>query len=366
MRRALALAAGMLAAGAGAQDAATVFDRVAPSVFTVVARQADGVASGSAVVIAYGRLATNLHVVRGAQRIEVRQGASAFEARVEAQDEARDLALLRADAVAAPPLPLGRTQDLRIGQNVYAVGSPRGLELSLSAGIVSARRVTPLGELIQTTAPISPGSSGGGLFDQDGRLIGLTTMQVVDGQNLNFAIPVEWLQALGVEVAAAPPPPAATAVAANAPPDRPVMGAAPAAAPSPAPAAAAGKAERPSPARLVFWLLVPVALLALAKPGVDWLSEWFSRVPAPSAQDTKAAARAMADLKLEPYRRLAREELKSGTRDTALWLEALQKGGGDENRALLAYVELRAQLLRKAELDRKWAQAVAQSRDGGR
>lgn len=80
---------------------------------------------------------------------------------------------------------------------MYAVGSPRGLELTISDGIISQLR----GEhtnLIQTTASISPGSSGGGLFNLRGELIGITTFNVTGGQNLNFALPVEWLENLPV------------------------------------------------------------------------------------------------------------------------------------------------------------------------
>src|SRR5450830_1754760 len=86
--------------------------------------------------------------------------------------------------------PLG---DVAPGQHVYSLGSPRGLELTFGEGLVSALRPRagmPL-PIIQTTAPISPGSSGGGLFDEFGRVIGITTFFRVESQNLNFAMPVE-------------------------------------------------------------------------------------------------------------------------------------------------------------------------------
>lgn len=82
---------------------------------------------------------------------------------------------------------------LKVGETVYAVGAPRGLELSLSSGIIAQLRGDPIFEpplLIQTTAPISPGSSGGGLFDERGRLVGLTSFQFRDSQSLNFAIAI--------------------------------------------------------------------------------------------------------------------------------------------------------------------------------
>lgn len=75
---------------------------------------------------------------------------------------------------------------------MYSVGALEGFELSLSDGLISQLR----GEIIQTTAPISPVSSGGGLLDAQGRLIGITTFGHKSGQNLNFAIPAEWIFAL--------------------------------------------------------------------------------------------------------------------------------------------------------------------------
>lgn len=81
---------------------------------------------------------------------------------------------------------------LKVGEPVYTVGAPQGLELSLSEGIVSQLRGGPP-PIIQTTAAVSPGSSGGGLFNAEGELVGITTLQVEGGQNLNFAVPVEWI-----------------------------------------------------------------------------------------------------------------------------------------------------------------------------
>jgi S1-C subfamily serine protease len=85
------------------------------------------------------------------------------------------------------------TSETRVGQRVYAIGSPQGLELTLSEGLVSALRQTTNGSIIQTTAPISPGSSGGGLFNANGQLVGIVTFQSRTGQNLNFALPAHWI-----------------------------------------------------------------------------------------------------------------------------------------------------------------------------
>ena len=80
------------------------------------------------------------------------------------------------------------TGGLEVGESVYAIGNPRRLQRSLSQGLISGIRDERQGRLIQTTAPISPGSSGGGLFDSRGKLLGITSLTTVDSQNLNFAV----------------------------------------------------------------------------------------------------------------------------------------------------------------------------------
>jgi S1-C subfamily serine protease len=93
----------------------------------------------------------------------------------------------------APAVAIGSADTLRTGQKVFAIGAPQGLELTISDGIVSGMRELPQGRVIQTTAPISPGSSGGPLFDTYGRLVGIMTFQHRTGQNLNFAVPADWI-----------------------------------------------------------------------------------------------------------------------------------------------------------------------------
>ena len=109
-----------------------------------------------------------------------------------AEDGDKDICILDAKGITGKPAQLGKAANLKVGDPVYAVGAPQGLELSLSDGIVSQLRGGPP-PLIQTTAAISPGSSGGGLFDGEGRLVGLTTLYMEGGQSLNFAMPVEWI-----------------------------------------------------------------------------------------------------------------------------------------------------------------------------
>lgn len=171
-----------------------VFDKVKDSIVVVKTLGEDGAAisQGSGVLLPSGKIATNCHVVKDGDRFQVGQGNNLFPATFFAGDSDKDICLLRSDELTGTPVQLGKAGALKVGEPVYAIGAPRGLELSLSDGIVSALRGgTP--PLIQTTAAISPGSSGGGLFDGKGRLVGLTTLYIEDGQSLNFAMPVEWL-----------------------------------------------------------------------------------------------------------------------------------------------------------------------------
>jgi hypothetical protein len=85
------------------------------------------------------------------------------------------------------------TGKLRVGQRVYAIGAPEGLELTLTEGLISSLRDFEGSQYIQTSAAISQGSSGGGLFDTEGRLIGITAFFIAEGQNLNFALPAAWI-----------------------------------------------------------------------------------------------------------------------------------------------------------------------------
>lgn len=108
-----------------------------------------------------------------------------------AEDLENDICILSVFGLNKQPAPLVSSSDLIIGQDVYAIGSPAGLELTLSSGIVSSIRNVGRIRVIQTSASLSHGSSGGGLFDSKGNLIGITTFAISNAQNLNFAIPAE-------------------------------------------------------------------------------------------------------------------------------------------------------------------------------
>jgi S1-C subfamily serine protease len=180
------------AALAGPQS---VYATAAPSVTLVLSADSNGQAfgSGSGVVIGAQRVITNCHVVQRAASVRVRYGDIEFAATSGTSDTYYDLCVLQVPNLMAPEVLRGSVKDVRVGQTVYAIGAPQGLDRTLSQGLISALRETADGTVIQTSAAISPGSSGGGLFDAEGRLIGITTFQAKAGQNLNFALPVDWL-----------------------------------------------------------------------------------------------------------------------------------------------------------------------------
>jgi len=184
----------ILTAPAHALTPDQVFDKVKNSVIVVKTLDAQGKMKsfGSGVLLPSGKIATNCHVVKGGASYQVGRGKQLVRATLYAEDGDKDICLLDAKGITGKPVEIGKAADLKVGVPVYAVGAPQGLELSLSDGIVAQLRGGPP-PFIQTTAAISPGSSGGGLFDGEGRLVGLTTLYLKGGQSLNFAMPVEWI-----------------------------------------------------------------------------------------------------------------------------------------------------------------------------
>ena len=184
----------LLPAAGHALTPTQVFEKVKDAVVVVKTLDAQGKvkAQGSGVLLAPGRIATNCHVVEGGASYEVGRGKELIFATLYAEDGSRDICLLDAKGIQGKPAQLGKAARLKVGDPVYAVGAPQGLELSLSDGIVAQLRGGPA-PLIQTTAAISQGSSGGGLFDGEGRLVGLTRGYREGGQSLNFALPAEWI-----------------------------------------------------------------------------------------------------------------------------------------------------------------------------
>jgi hypothetical protein len=174
-----------------------LFEQVSPSVWVVRTQDSAGkpLALGSAVVIGPGRLITNCHVLVRAKSVAVARENVSYGATLEFPDPERDLCQLKVANFTAPPVTIAPPDSLRVGARVYAIGNPRGLETTISDGLLSGIRRSQQNsfEALQITVPISSGSSGGGLFDAQGRLIGITTFMLRDAQNLNFALPASWI-----------------------------------------------------------------------------------------------------------------------------------------------------------------------------
>jgi serine protease Do len=154
---------------------------------------------GSGVVIRpEGVILTNNHVVEGASEVRIRTAdGKDFSAEVVGTDPPTDIAVLRVLDLPGP-LPaaaLGESESTRVGDRVIAIGSPFGLELTVTSGIVSAKaRVLgagPYDDFLQTDAAINPGNSGGPLFDMEGRVVGINTAIVAAGQGIGFAVPID-------------------------------------------------------------------------------------------------------------------------------------------------------------------------------
>jgi S1-C subfamily serine protease len=182
-----------LSPAAAANAPEQIFVQVSPSVVVVDIFDAEGssIGLGSGTVIGADQVITNCHVAQKGKSLKVRQSGKTFDATLQYAD--RDLCQLTVPELQAPPDLLGMAAKLKVGQRVYAVGAPKGLELTMSEGLIFSLRAFEGSQYIQTSAAISPGSSGGGLFDDQGRLVGITTFYVAEGQNLNFALPVDWI-----------------------------------------------------------------------------------------------------------------------------------------------------------------------------
>ena len=186
-------------------SAAEVAAKVIPSIVAVEVSAFLAEGSGSGVVYgADGYILTNHHVVDGsAQVFVVFSDGARFRAEVVGSDEVTDIAVLLVNRSDLHPLGVGTSQALAIGQPAIAVGNPLGLQggPTVTAGIVSAldRSLAVAGDedlygLVQTDAPIAPGSSGGALVDAQGRLIGITTAIAVSDvgpEGLGFAVPID-------------------------------------------------------------------------------------------------------------------------------------------------------------------------------
>ncbi|MBN2847865.1 MAG: trypsin-like peptidase domain-containing protein [Coriobacteriia bacterium] len=207
--------------------------RVTPSVVSIAVEQSaidpftgrrvtQRVGNGSGVIIrSDGHILTNDHVIAGADGLYVTVGMDELPATVVGRDPSSDLAVIRVERTGLPTAELGSSADLRVGQAVVAIGSPFGLDKTVTTGIVSALGRTSFAEsaeaqltaytsLIQTDAAINPGNSGGALADAEGRVVGINTLiQSPSGAvgapqsaGIGFAIPIDYARQIAEELIA--------------------------------------------------------------------------------------------------------------------------------------------------------------------
>ena len=158
----------------------------------VTTRRSGSRYQGSAVAVGPNRLITNCHVLEQANAITIMQGNEVRTAQLTAASVESDRCVLTVEkTLPAYSRTIRPFESLKVGEPVVSIGSPKGLENTLGQGIVSGLRKWESLQVVQTTAPVSSGSSGGGLFDGAGNLIGITTFKIRDSDALNFAIAAE-------------------------------------------------------------------------------------------------------------------------------------------------------------------------------
>ena len=177
---------------AQAKSTSEIYKEAKKSIVLLVAYDSSNIplSLGSGFFIDAHHIATNYHVVNGASRViyQVIDSKTPYEIKsISSYSERLDLAVLE---VTEANIPLKIRDDLygEIGKKVVAIGNPKGLTGSVSEGIISGVRSHNEFTFLQITAPISPGSSGGPLFNENGEVIGVTTLTLLDSQNLNFAV----------------------------------------------------------------------------------------------------------------------------------------------------------------------------------
>lgn len=175
-----------------------IADVITPS--TVLITTDLGLGTGFVWDSSTGEIVTNAHVIEGAQWIKVKTyDQLEFDATVVIEDGLLDLAKIQVkdEKFNYPHIQWYKEMSgVFAGDTVVAIGNPLGLESTVSTGIISALRESDGYTIYQTTAPISPGNSGGPLLDEHGQVIGINTATIPDGQNLNFAIPIDYVFAI--------------------------------------------------------------------------------------------------------------------------------------------------------------------------
>lgn len=361
----------------GAESANNVYAQVSRSVGIVLVSTFEGqlVGSGSGVIVAPQTMVTNRHVLLPGHRYQIYLGGYLLDAETGICDSTQDLCLLSVPKLDARPVEFANADKLSVGDPVYAIGAPNEIgnivgvseatkqksfsppQVSLSNGLITALRPVEDGKIIQTNAAISPGSSGGGLFDSNGRLVGITTFAMRSGQGLNMALPVNWVERLGVSgsprAAVTPQPqsgstsyPAAVASTPSIPVSMPETLDQPA--PSAQPRTKQAAPPQPGFATRYAWVLIPLALLSFYLLRRRRRQEDIDDIPlTPSINPA-----------LQPFMAAAEQELDQNRPDLTLWNRVTADSKGNMEAARRSYIARRAARLLSAEKDRQWAAAA--------
>ncbi len=180
-------------------DAEKIFKENNRAIVVIVAFDEGGnpISQGSGFVVRQdGAIITSYHVISKAEDIDVRLGNKVLK--VEGllhMDKENDIVMLKTKGKKLQNVRIGDIGKVNVGERVYVISSPKGLENTISEGILSGiREIDPERKILQITAPFSEGSSGGAVFNKDGEVIGVATFLIEDAQNLNFAIPVNLIK----------------------------------------------------------------------------------------------------------------------------------------------------------------------------
>jgi len=161
----------------------------------VVVETDEGLGSGF-IIKPDGIIVTNHHVVANAKAMAVKLPSGEVYKNVYllSSDPENDLAFLKIEAVDLPTIQLGNSNNVQVGEEVLLIGAPQGLEQTVSNGLISGVRIDNGIRVLQTSAAASPGSSGGPLLNRSGDAVGVMSFKVVNGENLNFVIPINYVR----------------------------------------------------------------------------------------------------------------------------------------------------------------------------
>jgi hypothetical protein len=179
---------------------AQIANKVSPSVVVIQGHSDSGDILGSGFIISKdGKIVTNLHVIKDMKTASVQLAVGEIfdSVSVLATDERRDLAIVKIAGFDLPLLELGNSDILSVGEPLVVLGSPRGLEGTVTAGILSSVRDSGDGfKVLQTDAAVNPGNSGGPLVNNKGQAIGVVSFKLRSAEGLNFAIPINYVRGL--------------------------------------------------------------------------------------------------------------------------------------------------------------------------